>query len=47
MEALRLKTTNLRVKSQLFKSQGLKLQFERDQCKEENEQLKVLYEELI
>ena len=47
IEALRLKIDNLQVESQQFKSQGLKLQLERDQYKEENEQLKILYEDLI
>ena len=47
IEALRLKIDNLQVESQQFKSQGLKLQLERDQYKEENEQLKILYEELL
>ena len=35
------------VESQQFKSQGLELQLERDQYKEENEQLKIFYEELL
>ena len=47
IEALRLKIDNLQVESQQVKSQGLKLQLERDQYKEENEQLTVLYEELL
>ena len=47
IEALRLKIDNLQVESQQFKSQGLKLQLKRDQYKEENEQLKILYEELL
>ena len=47
IEALRLKIDNLQVESQQFKSQGLKLQLERDQYKEENEQLKIIYEELL
>jgi len=47
IEALRLKIDNLQVESQQFKSQGLRLQLERDQYKEENEQLKIIYEELL
>ena len=35
------------MESQQFKSQGLKLQLKRDQYKEENEQLMILYEELL
>ena len=47
VEALKLKMDNLQVESQQFKSQGLKLQLEKDQYKEENEQLKILYKELL